>query len=185
MDITTITNAGRTIMGILSGNPQNEPMHYGEVFGVWSYLTVTKGLLVGYQTFINHSGDKDLKKFLEDILENMKQEIKQVEDLLKENGVGLPPSPPERPAVTLESIPVGARFNDPEIAASVSKDIAAGLVACSQIMGQSIREDIAAMFGQFHLSKATYGARLLRLNKEKGWLIPPPLHVQTPEPAHV
>jgi hypothetical protein len=52
-------------------------------------------------------------------------------------------------------------------------------------MGQSIREDIAAMFGQFHLSKATYGARLLRINKEKGWLIPPPLHVQTHESAHV
>lgn len=185
MDITTITNAGRTIMGILSGNPQSEPMHYGEVFGLWSYLTVTNGALVGYQTFINHSGDNDLKKFLEDIVENMKQEMKQVEELLKENGVGLPPSPPERPVATLDSIPVGARFNDPEIAASVSMDIAAGLVACSQIMGQSIREDIAAMFGQFHLSKATYGARLLRINKEKGWLIPPPLHVQTHESAHV
>lgn len=31
-------------MGILSGNPQNEPMHYGEVFGSWSYLSVAKGL---------------------------------------------------------------------------------------------------------------------------------------------
>lgn len=185
MDIKTITNAGRIIMGILSGNPQKEPMHYGEVFGVWSYLTVSKGFVAGYQTYINHCGDNDLKKFLEDIVENMKQEIKQVEDLLKVNGVGLPPSPPDRPVATLESIPVGARFNDPEIAAAVSMDIAAGLVACSQIMGQSIREDIAAMFGQFHLSKATYGARLLRINKEKGWLVPPPLHVKTPEPAHV
>lgn len=54
-------------MGILSGNPQNEPMHYGEVFGIWSYLSTTKGLLVGYQTFINHTGDKDLKNFLEDL----------------------------------------------------------------------------------------------------------------------
>ena len=25
-------------MGILSGNPQNEPLHYGEVFDIWSYL---------------------------------------------------------------------------------------------------------------------------------------------------
>jgi hypothetical protein len=172
-------------MGILSGNPQNEPMHYGEVFGVWSYLTVTKGMLAGYQTFINHTGDKDLRTFLEDLTKNMKQEIEQIEELLKVNGIGLPPAPPERPTASLESIPVGARFNDPEIAARVSLDLAAGLVSCSQIIGQAIREDIALMFGQFHMTKATYGARLLRINKEKGWLVPPPLHQQTPEPAHV
>ncbi|MGM0877318.1 MAG: DUF3231 family protein [Bacillota bacterium] len=176
---------GRTIMGILSDNPQNEPMHYGEVFGVWSYLTSTKGFVAGYQTFINHTGDTDLKKFLEDCIQSMKQEIEQVENLLKVNGVGLPPSPPERPKASLESIPVGARFSDPEIAASVSKDIAAGLVTCSQIIGQSIREDIGMMFGQFHTTKAQYGVRLLRINKEKGWLIPPPLNVQAPELAHV
>lgn len=43
-------------------------------------------------------------------------------------------------------------------------------------MGQAIREDIGLMFGQFHASKALFGAKLLRLNKEKAWLVPPPLH---------
>ena len=55
-------------------------------------------------------------------------------------------------------------------------NIVAGLVSCSGIIGQSIREDIAMMFGQIHVQKATLGAKVLRLNKEKGWLIPPPLH---------
>jgi hypothetical protein len=32
------------------------------------------------------------------------------------------------------------------------------------------------MFGQFHMQKAQMGAKVLKLNKEKGWLIPPPLH---------
>ncbi len=172
-------------MGILSGNPRNEPMHYGEVFGVWVYLTTTKGLLAAYQTFMNHAGDKDLKNFLEDITKNMKQEIESIEKLLLENGVGLPPSPPERPTAALESIPVGARFTDPEIAMGLSRDIAGGLLTCSQIMAQSIREDIAAMFGKFHISKAAYGLRLLRMNKEKGWLIPPPLNQQAPDPVPV
>lgn len=48
-------------------------------------------------------------------------------------------------------------------------------------MGQSLREDIGTMFGQFHMSKAQFGARLLRMQKEKGWLVPPPLHLQVPE----
>ena len=33
------------------------------------------------------------------------------------------------------------------------------------------------MYGQFHIQKAALGAEVLRLNKEKGWLIPPPLHI--------
>lgn len=115
----------------------------------------------------------------------MKQEIEQIEKVLKVNGIGLPPTPPERPTATLEEIPVGARFNDPEIAATVSANLATGLVTCSQIMGQSIREDIGAMFGQFHMAKAQSGLRLLRMMKEKSWLVPPPLHTDIPEPAHV
>ncbi|MGG1575717.1 DUF3231 family protein [Fictibacillus sp. NRS-1165] len=171
-------------MGILSGNPQNEPMHYGEIFGMWSYLAGNKGYVAGYETLINHTGDGDLKKFLEDSVQAMKQEIEQVEKALKANGIGLPPAPPERPTASLESIPAGARFSDPEIAASDAKDGAAGLVACSQIMGQSIREDIGAMFGQFHMNKAQFGVRLLRMMKEKGWLVPPPLHMEIPEAIH-
>lgn len=32
------------------------------------------------------------------------------------------------------------------------------------------------MFGQFHTQKASLGAKVLRLTKEKGWLVSPPLH---------
>lgn len=171
-------------MGIFGGNPQNEPMHYGEVFGIWTYLSTTKALYVKYQTLVNHTGDEDLRNLLNDAIHNMKPEMDQIEKVLKVNGVGLPPTAPERPSATLEEIPVGARFNDSEIAAAFARDMAMGLVACSSIMGESIREDIAAMFAQFHAAKAQYGLRILRLNKEKGWLIPPPLHTNVPEPVH-
>lgn len=58
-------------------------------------------------------------------------------------------------------------------------------MACSSVMGQCLREDIAVLFGTFHMNKARLGARLLRLNKEKGWVVLPPMHMQTPEHAHV
>ena len=66
---------------------------------------------------------------------------------------------------------------DPEISAILYVNGAVGLVACSQMIGQSIREDIGLMFGHFHTNKAQFGAKSLKLNKEKAWLIPPPLHV--------
>jgi len=32
------TKKGSVSMGILGGNPKDEPLHYGEVFSVWSSL---------------------------------------------------------------------------------------------------------------------------------------------------
>lgn len=167
----------RATMGILSGNPKEEPLHYGEVFDLWSSVLAGNAKVAGYQTMLNHAGDDDLRKLLVEAIEICQQEKKQVEELLKENGIGLPPASPEPPEACLEDIPVGARILDPAIAAGLSVDIAAGLVTASQIIGKSIREDVAMMYAQFHAQKVALGGKVLRLNKEKGWLIPPPLHL--------
>lgn len=173
-------------MGILSGNPKNEPMHYGEIFALWTYLMAEQGMRAGYQTLLNHAGDEDLKSLIQDkVNDSMKEEINEVQELLKENGIALPAAPPERPEANWKEIPAGARFTDPEIAMSLARDNAAGLISCSAIMGQAIREDISAIFEQFHTTKVRFGLRLLQLHKQKGWLIPPPLKTQTAEPAEV
>lgn len=171
-------------MGVLSGNPQNEPLHYGEVFDIWSYLLAAQGAVAGHQVFMNHTGDEDLKKFLQNLIENdITPEIEELKTLLKVNGVALPPAPPERPVASIEDIPPGARINDAEIAATVAAGLAAGLVTCSQVMGKCLREDVGMLFGQFHMKKAQAGVNLLRLSKKKGWIVPPPLHVRNSEQA--
>ncbi|SIE68438.1 Protein of uncharacterised function (DUF3231) [Mycobacteroides abscessus subsp. abscessus] len=83
-------------MGILSGNPKEEPLHYGEVFSIWSSQLAGNAMIAGYQTMMNHAGDDDLKKLLTEAIELGKENRRQVEELLKENGVGLPPALPER-----------------------------------------------------------------------------------------
>ncbi len=164
-------------MSVFGGNPKDEPMHYGEVYGVWSFLLSAKMALSEYQTLLNHAGDKDLRKFIQELADSVKgTEISQMEELLKENGIELPPSPSERPDVDPESIPDGARFKDPEIAAGIATNISASLIACSQVMATSMREDVGAMFGQFHMKNAQQGLSILRLIKEKGWVLTPPLH---------
>ncbi|ENH95750.1 hypothetical protein J416_14332 [Gracilibacillus halophilus YIM-C55.5] len=167
-------------MGILSGNPHKEPLHYGEVFGIWSYVMMGKANYASYQTFINHCGDEDLQKILGDCISQINQEYERLEEILKVNGISIPPSPPERSYADSENIPIGAKFQDKEISGAISVNIAKCLVSCSTIMGESIREDIAMLFGQFHTNQAQTAAKLLRLNKEKGWLITPPLHTDIP-----
>lgn len=183
--LVMIFSKGRIFkMGVLSGNPQNEPLHYGEVFDIWSYLLATQGAVAGHQVFMNHTGDEDLKKFLQNLIENdMTPEIEELKTLLKVNGVALPPAPPERPIASIEDIPPGARINDAEIAAAVATALSAGLVTCSQVMGKCLREDVGMLFGQIHMKKAQAGVTLLRLSKKKGWIVPPPLHVRNSEQA--
>ncbi|GIP28238.1 hypothetical protein J23TS9_33680 [Paenibacillus sp. J23TS9] len=168
-------------MGILSGNPKDEPMHYGEIYSVWVASLAAKGMISCYQAYLNHAGDKDLKKIIDDLLDQAKLEMKECDTLLMDNGITPAPALPERPPVKLEDIPAGARFTDPEIAAKIAADTSLGLVACSQVMGQSIREDIGALFAKYHVTKTALGLRILHMNKEKGWLIPPPLQVKRPE----
>ncbi|CAM3180123.1 DUF3231 domain-containing protein [Filibacter tadaridae] len=168
-------------MGVMDGNPKKEPMHYGEIIGSWAFVGANNGLISAYEAFVNHAGDRELIKLLEESVKMMQSETKEIEKLLKANGIVPPPSLPSRPKATTEDIPAGARFMDPEISAAVSINVGQGLVSCSEVMGQCLREDIAMMFGKFHTERAMYGAKLLKLNKDKGWIVPPPLHSAIPE----
>jgi len=101
---------------------------------------------------MNHTGDEDLKKFLQNLIENdMTPEIEELKALLKVNRVVLPPVPPERPIASLENIPPGARINGAEIATAVATVFAAGLVTCSQVMRECLREDVGVLLGQILL----------------------------------
>lgn len=168
-------------MGILSGNPKEEPMHYGEIFHLWSFSSKAKLILSYYQAFWNHAGDDDLKKILSELKDQANLEIKECDKLITDNGFTPAPGYPKRPDVKLEDIPMGARFTDQEIAAALSADVSMGLVACSTIMGSSIREDIGALFAKYHATLTAISIKLLRLNKDKGWLVPPPLQTKRPE----
>src|SRR5690625_5986141 len=102
-------------MGEQSGKAQNEPLHAGEIFHLWSYLHSTKEYLVTLQILNHHSGDEDLKAFLDDVTENsFTHEEQQIESLLKETGIRLPPAPPDCPNVELQDIPAGARCRSEE-----------------------------------------------------------------------
>ncbi|MFS0723826.1 DUF3231 family protein [Paenibacillus sp. 1P07SE] len=165
-------------MGILSGNPKDEPLHYGEIYDVWQFSLVAKGCISANRASSYHAGDNDLKKILEEIIDQAELEASECDTILTHNGIAPIPALPARPAVKLEDIPVGVKLSDQEIASMIAADTALGLVNCSQIMAKAVREDIATLFAKYHATKAAIGLKILRLNKEKGWLIPPPLQVK-------
>ncbi|MNE66028.1 hypothetical protein D3C80_1615560 [compost metagenome] len=168
-------------MGILSGNPKDNPLHYGEIFDIWLCSTTAKGSISVFRALKYHAGDSDLKEVIGEIINQAELEVSECDTLLHHNGIAPIANPPERPEAKLEEIPVGARLTDMEIAPIIAANIAAGLVACSQAMGKSIREDVGVLFEKYHTKKAALGMKVLRLSKEKGWLMPPPLQIQRPD----
>ena len=167
-------------MGILSGNPKDEPMHCGEVYGLSAQLAAAKAAKDGYQVYCNHAGDKDLKQYIKGVIKNtIEPSIEEVEAVLIANDIVVPPTPAERPEVDVEQIPAGARLQDAQIAYAIAKDIATGITAMSTLITQCIREDIAMMLTQQNAKALKDGAALLQIMKEKGWLVPPPLHMDT------
>ncbi|RCW45504.1 DUF3231 family protein [Paenibacillus prosopidis] len=174
-----------TISGILGGNSKNEPLHYGEVYDLWQFSMAAKGCISATRAYCYHAGDKDLKNILGKIIDQSELEVSECDAILTHNGIVPSPPLPDRPEAKLEDIPIGARFTDQEISAMIATDTSLGLVACSQIMGKSIREDIGALFAKYHVTKAALGMQILKLSKEKGWLIPPPLQIQRPELVNV
>lgn len=156
-----------------------EAFHSGEVYNLWSYLYDTKAYTVTLQILINHTEDEALGDFLDDLLENgVEEEEQQVEAILKEAGIRLPPAPPNRPNVEVQDIPAGARFHDPEIAHFVHKELMAGKLMCTYMMGISVQEDIRTLFSEFHTQKAESDLKLATISKEKGWIVPPPINIK-------
>lgn len=173
------------IVGVLDGNPKKEPLHYGEIYNIWQFSMKAKGCVSSYRAFRYHAGDKDLKEVLGDLINQAELEASECDKILTSHGIVPFPALPLRPEAKLEDIPVGARFTDQEIAPMLAADSSMGLVACSQIMGSSIREDIGALFAKYHATKAALGLRILRMSKDKGWLVPPPLQLKIPELVEV
>ncbi|MCX7922105.1 MAG: DUF3231 family protein [Clostridia bacterium] len=162
---------------LLFGRPTYNTLNYGEINALWTYLAYAKGALIEFQTYLNHVNDKELRKFLKDVMDNSISVIcHKFENILKANGIVLPPSPAEKPAVLTDSIPDGARITDQEIAAAITKNIAFNMLTISQIIPICTCEDIALTFSNMLVAETQYGSKLFRISKKKGWLIFPPLH---------
>jgi hypothetical protein len=172
-------------MGILDGNSKNEPLHYGEIHNIWNFSMKAKGCISANRLYLFHAGDRELKGVLHDLINQAELEVSECDKILINNGIVPFPALPERPEAKLEDIPVGARFSDQEIATMVGADTSMGLVACSQVMGTSIREDIGALFAKYHVTKTALGLKILRMCKDKGWIVPPPLQLKKPELVEV
>ena len=157
-------------------------LHLGEIYHTWEHLNMSKSCMSKFSLLKNHTDDKDLKKFIDDIQRNMiKPEIKDLEEILLDNGIEIPPSAKKHPRINAETIPPGGRFSDKEIANCIANDLKQAMTSSSMVISLSTNEKLAMFFAKHHEQIVKYGGKMLKLMKEKEWITIPPLQKKTPE----
>ncbi|MCJ7988762.1 DUF3231 family protein [Priestia sp. OVS21] len=117
-----------------------------------------------------------LLKLVQDSKNLAESQIDTLKKLMIKEGIPLPEIPATKPKSDPNSIPLGAKATDSEIANLISVKIASNIVMCSTNMGQSIRTDIGLMWLKFHTEKIILGSKVKILMQQKGWLKIPPYY---------
>ncbi|MFJ7839317.1 DUF3231 family protein [Lysinibacillus sphaericus] len=150
-----------------------DALRFKEVFAIWKQLGVNNGYIATNHLFFKHAVNRELKVIILEFIQYLKEENKQLEKLLKENGVLAPPLSIDQGSLQIAKIRGKTAVNDCEISAILSMNIASSLISVSQAMDMSIERMLSTKYQVFHMKYANLGAKLIALSHKKSWLLAP------------
>lgn len=158
-------------------NERDIPLHTGEVTNIWMFYTYVDEAKRFSQMALNHTSDKELAHFLEDVVYNMEDKMaSKLKEYMITNGIPLPNVTAQKPITDPRDVPMGAKMTDSEIANAVSLKIAGGIMLCARGQAEAIRDDVGLMFTEFHAQKLVFGLKLKKLLIKRGWIETPPYY---------
>ncbi|MFZ5824580.1 MAG: DUF3231 family protein [Bacillota bacterium] len=163
--------------------PRTAP-HVGEVMTIWTTYAAAESSKASILTLLNHTQDPELKGMIEhyvnDVLEPM---VNKLTDLMRDEGIPFPASPPEVAKADQAAIPPGAKLNDPMIANRLAVDLEGLLIIVHGALLSGTRGDIIATFYNYHTHILAQSFTVKHMLEKRGWLrMPPPYHVPHASP---
>lgn len=155
--------------------PKSRP-HIGEAMGCWLYYTAIAEEIPVLESALNTTTDNVL---IELVKEGEKLAIHQknvLKDFMIKEGITLPQVTAHKPNSDPNSVPLGVKASDSEIANLLSAKVASNIIMCSSNISQSIRSDIGLMWIKFHSEKSIYGMDVKTKMREHGWIKVPPYY---------
>ncbi|MFC0470013.1 DUF3231 family protein [Halalkalibacter kiskunsagensis] len=151
-------------------------LHIGEAMGCWLYYTAIAEEIPVLETALNTTTDNVLIELIKDGIKLGQHQKDTLETFMIKEGVSLPETSMHKPNSDPDSIPLGVKATDFEIANLISAKVASNIVMCSTNISQSIRSDIGLMWIRFHSEKAIYGMDVKTKMREHGWIKVPPYY---------
>jgi rubrerythrin len=173
-------NVMETIKALFNDHLLEEPkipLHVGEVMNVWVYYTFLDEAKRFSVLAMNHTSDNELAHYLEDIIYGLEDvQISKIKEYMKTNGIPLPDTSGQKSISDPTDVPQGAKMTDVEIANAVALKIATAIIFLSRGIAESVRDDVAMMFTEFHAQKLGYALKTKKMMAKRGWLKTPPYY---------
>lgn len=174
--MTNVFESMKDLFAPLVDNEDKNPLHIGEVTHFWLLLTLIEEGLGLYQLALNTTKDEQLIH----ALVNGKQSSKEVSERLRaffiNEGVTLPPTSEAKPKSDPDSVPLGVKYTDEELANLVSAKIAAEITVIGQGLAVCVRNDACEMFFRIQVELFKYGSSFKKMMRDRGWLKIPPYY---------
>ncbi|WP_059103241.1 DUF3231 family protein [Shouchella shacheensis] len=159
----------------MDNEPKNPP-HIGEAYGCWLYFSTLAEELPILETALNTTMDDELIQLTEEAKKLGESQLKRVETFMLKEGIPLSRSSEHKPPSDPNSVPLGVKTTDYEIANVISVKVATNITMCATNLSQSIRSDIGLMWTELQSEKAMYGMKLKTAMRKRGWIKVPPYY---------
>lgn len=181
--MTSVFEAVLDTIKSLTDDEPKPPLHVGEVMGCWTYLAMLEEERANVQIGINTTLDSELLEALNESMKLANAQADELRDFLLKEGVPLPPASEKKPNSDPNTVPMGVKLTDDEIANALSVKLVANYMMCASNSMQSVRNDVGIMFVQFQAEKLKFGAALKTLMRRRGWIKIPPYYLPNGIPS--
>ncbi|MGJ9383819.1 DUF3231 family protein [Salipaludibacillus sp. CF4.18] len=150
------------------------PLNIIEASYSWLYYGIAKEAIAFEEAGLNTTRDDELKGMLNDAIKLCTDHAQQLEKLMKNEGVTLPPVSESKPKTDNKDIPLGVKLTDEEIANGLALKVLAMSNKSASGVAECVRTDIGVMWLQFFNEVAVFGATLKIKMRKRGWAKYPP-----------
>ncbi|WP_066259326.1 DUF3231 family protein [Neobacillus drentensis] len=155
--------------------PKARP-HIGEAMGCWLYFTALAEEVPVLEASLNTTTDDELINLLNKSKNLGEHQMNLLKGFMINEGIPLSQASESKPKSDPNSVPLGAKMTDEEIANFISVKIATNIVMCATNISQSIRSDIGLMWARFQVEKMIFGLELKTAMRKRGWIKVPPYY---------
>jgi len=174
--VPDILQALKSVIQSFVKDENKTPLHIGEAMGCWIFLALVGETQVQTEAGINSTTDPELRKALQEAVNLFKSEKERISAFMRSEGIPLPPLSESKPISDPNSVPLGVKLTDNELANSLNIKMVILITYCANAIIQSARNDVTLIWMEYLQEYMTFGATLKELVKRRGWLKVPPYY---------
>jgi hypothetical protein len=174
--VPDILQAAKNVVQSFIDDEPESPIHIGEAMSCWTMLATIVETQVQTEAGINSTTDPELSKALHEAVKMFNSQKERLTEFMRLEGVHLPPVSESKPISDPNSVPLGVKLTDNQLANSLKIKVELAITTCANAAAQTLRNDVGLMWGKFLQEYITFETTFISLMRKRGWLKIPPYY---------